>query len=259
MMRALYTAASGMMAQQMNIDNVSNNLANYQTTGYKKSSVSFEDLLYATTQEPNTKATGGTQIGMGVRATSTDRLFTQGGLQKTGNPFHVGIEGEGFFKVNMPDGKVGYTRAGDFRYNGKTNEVTTAAGHGIGVKIPSNFSNIKIDPTGKVTGTSNESADGMPETLGQIKLVKFLNPSGLKAMGGNMFAETDVSGSKVEGTPGDKSMGLGALAQGHLEKSNINIVEEMISIVQAQRSFEMSQKGVSAADEMMKMTNQLQR
>ena len=259
MMRALYTAASGMMAQQMNIDNVSNNLANYQTTGYKKSSVSFEDLLYATMQEPDTKATAGTQIGMGVRATSTDRLFTQGSLQKTGNPFHVGIEGNGFFKVNLPGGKVGFTRAGDFRYNGKTNEVTTSAGHSLGIKIPSNFSNIKISPTGEVTGVSNASADGKPETLGQIKLVKFLNPSGLKALGGNMFAETDVSGAKVEGNPGDKALGLGALAQGHLEKSNINIVEEMISIVQAQRSFEMSQKGVSAADEMMKMTNQLQR
>ena len=258
-MRGLYTAASGMMAQQMNIDNVSNNLANYQTTGYKKSSVSFEDLLYATVNEPGTKATAGTQIGMGVRATSTDRLFTQGSLQKTGNPFHVGIGGNGFFKDNMPGGKVAFTRAGDFRYNGKTNEVTTSAGHSIGVKIPSNFSNIKISPTGEVTGTSNESIDGKPEVLGQIKLVKFLNPSGLKAVGGNLFTETDVSGSKIEGTPGDKSKGLGALAQGQLEKSNINIVEEMISIFQAQRSFEMSQKGVSAADEMMKMTNQLQR
>jgi flagellar basal-body rod protein FlgG len=257
MMRALYTAASGMMAQQMNIDNVSNNLANYQTTGYKKSSVSFEDLLYATMQEPGTDATAGTQVGMGVRATSTDRLFTQGSLQKTGNPFHVGIEGNGFFKVNLKDGKTAFTRAGDFRYNGKTNEVTTSAGHGIGIKIPSNFSNIKISPTGEVTGISNESADGKPETLGQITLTKFLNPSGLKAVGGNLFVETDVSGSKVEGTPGDKSLGLGALAQGHLEKSNINIVEEMISIVQAQRSFEMSQKGVQTADEMMKMSNNL--
>lgn len=258
MMRALYTSASGMMAQQMNIDNVSNNLANYQTTGYKKSRVSFEDLLYATMQEPGTGATGGTQIGMGVRATSTERQFSQGGLQKTGNPFHVGIEGDGFFKVDLPDGKVGYTRAGDFKYDGKTNQVTTATGHPIGITVPSNMSNIKISPTGEVTGISNEG-DGKPEVLGQIKLVKFLNPSGLKALGGNMFAETDISGSKVEGTPGDKGLGLGALAQGHLEKSNINIVEEMISIVQAQRSFEMSQKGVQAADEMMKQTNQLSR
>lgn len=258
MMRALYTSASGMMAQQMNIDNVSNNLANYQTTGYKKSSVAFEDLLYATMQEPGTKATGGTQIGMGVRATSTDRLFSQGSLQKTGNPFHLGIEGEGFFKVTMPDGTAGYTRAGDFRYDGKTHQVTTAAGHPIGLSIPDNMSNIKISATGEVTGVSNEG-DGEPQVLGQIKLTKFLNPAGLKAIGGNMFAETDISGSKVEGVPGDKTLGLGAVAQGHLEKSNINIVEEMISIVQAQRSFEMSQKGVQAADEMMKQANQLQR
>lgn len=255
MMRALYTSASGMMAQQMNIDNVSNNLANYQTTGYKKSTVAFEDLLYATMQEPGSKGNT-TQIGMGVRATSTDRMFSQGSLQKTGNPFHVGIEGDGFFKVTLEDGRAGYTRAGDFRYDGKTNQVTTAGGQPIGVRIPENMSNIKISPNGEVTGVSNEG-DGSPEVLGQIKLCKFLNPSGLKAVGGNMFVETDVSGSKVEGTPGDKTLGLGALAQGHLEKSNINIVEEMISIVQAQRSFEMSQKGVQAADEMMRQTNQL--
>lgn len=257
MMRALYTAASGMMAQQMNIDNVSNNLANYQTTGYKKSSVAFEDLLYATMQEPNAKATAGTQVGMGVRATSTDRLFTQGGMQKTGNPFHVAIEGEGFFKVNLPDGKTGYTRAGDFRYNGKTNEITTAAGHSVGIKVPSDYTNVKISPEGEVTGTSSASVDGKPEVLGQLTLTKFLNPSGLRAVGGNMFVETDVSGSKIEGAPGNKQLGLGSLAQGHLEKSNINIVEEMISIVQAQRSFEMSQKGVQSADEMMKMSNNL--
>lgn len=257
MMRALYTSASGMMAQQMNIDNISNNLANYQTTGYKKSSVSFEDLLYATTQEPGTDSTAGTQIGMGVRATSTDRMFTQGSLQKTGNPFHVGIEGQGFFKVTTPEGKVAYTRAGDFRYDGKTNQVVTSSGQSLGIKIPSNYSNIEIAPNGEVTGVSGASADGKPEVLGQIKLTKFLNPSGLKAIGGNLFVETDVSGSKVEGTPGDQALGLGALAQGHLEKSNINIVEEMISIVQAQRSFEMSQKGVQSADEMMKMSNNL--
>lgn len=258
MMRALYTSASGMMAQQMNIDNVSNNLANYQTTGYKKSTVAFEDLLYATMQEPGTEATGGTQIGMGVRATSTDRQFSQGSLQKTGNPFHVGIEGDGFFKVTTAEGKVAYTRAGDFRYDGKSHQVTTASGEPIGVSIPENFSNIKIAPNGEVTGVSNEG-DGTPQHLGQIKLTKFLNPSGLKAIGGNLFVETDVSGSRVEGIPGDKQLGLGGLAQGHLEKSNINIVEEMISIVQAQRSFEMSQKGVQAADEMMKQANQLQR
>ena len=257
MMRALYTAASGMMAQQMNIDNVSNNLANYQTTGYKKSSVSFEDLLYATMQEPGTDATAGTQIGMGVRATSTDRLFTQGQMQKTGNPYHMAIDGEGFFKVNMPNGKTAYTRAGDFTYNGDTNQITTRAGHSLGITIPEGYSNIEITPKGEVRGISGESADGKPETLGQITLTKFLNPSGLKAVGGNMFVETDVSGSKVEGAPGDERLGLGAVAQGHLEKSNINIVEEMISIVQAQRSFEMSQKGVQSADEMMKMSNNL--
>ena len=256
MMRALYTSASGMMAQQLNIDNISHNLSNYQTTGFKKSRVSFEDLLYATLQEPGSEATAGTQIGMGVRAGSTQRMFTQGSLQKTGDPYHVAIQGDGFFKVNMPDGSTAYTRSGDFKYDGKTNQLTTSSGHAIGVKIPKDITNIQISAEGQITGT-RINGDGTPEPIGQLKLCRFLNPTGLQAIGGNLFKETEVSGTRTEGVPGQD--GLGALAQGHLEKSNINIVQEMINIVQAQRSFEMNQKGVQAADEMMRSTNQLQR
>lgn len=256
MMRALYTAASGMMAQQLNIDNISHNLANYQSTGFKKSRVTFEDLLYATLKDPGSEATAGTQIGMGVRAASTQRQFSQGTLQKTGNPFDVGIQGEGFFKVLMPDGTVAYTRDGSFKYDGKTQQLTTGSGYPIGVEIPKDLTNVQVGPDGSVTGV-RINGEGKPEEIGQIKVVRFLNPAGLKAIGGNLFVETDVSGARSEGTPGQD--GMGALAQFHLEKSNINIVEEMISIVQAQRAFEMNQKGVQAADEMMRMTNQLQR
>ena len=256
MMRALYTSASGMMAQQLNIDNISHNLANFQTTGFKKSRVAFEDLLYATLQEPGSEATSGTQIGMGVRAASTQTMFTQGTLQKTGDPYHMAIEGDGFFKVQLPNGEVGFTRCGDFKYDGKTNQLVSSSGFPVGVEIPKDLTNIEVTSSGEIKGV-RINGDGKPETVGQLKLCRFLNPSGLKAVGGNTYVETEVSGARTEGIPGQN--GLGVLAQGHLEKSNINIVEEMISIVQAQRSFEMNQKGIQAADEMMKMTNQLQR
>lgn len=256
MMRALYTAASGMMAQQLNIDNISHNLANYQSTGFKKSRVDFQDLLYATLRDPGTEATAGTQIGMGVRAASTQRLFTQGSLQMTGNPFDVAIQGEGFFKVTLPDGTLAYTRDGAFKYDGETRQIVTSAGYPVGVEIPKDATNIEILENGEVRAILLNS-DGKPEKIGQIRLVRFLNPSGLQAIGGNLYVETPVAGAKVEDIPGQN--GMGALAQGYLEKSNINVVEEMIAIVQAQRAFEMNQKGVQAADEMMRMTNQLQR
>ena len=256
MMRALYTAASGMMAQQTNIDNISNNLANYQSTGFKKSRVSFEDLLYATMESPGAESTGGkTQIGMGVRTMSTQKQFSQGQLQETKDPYNVAIDGEGFFKVKTPDGQVAYTRDGSFNMN-KEGHLCLHNGADLGVKIPADMSNITIEGDGKIMGT-RLNGDGKPEQVGQITVTKFLNPSALKAVGGNLYTETEACGNKTEETPGKN--GCGVLAQGYLEKSNINIVEEMINIVTAQRSFEMNQKGVQAADEMMRATNQLQR
>jgi flagellar basal-body rod protein FlgG len=257
MMRALYTSASGMMAQQSNIDNISNNLANYQSTGFKKSRVSFEDLLYATLETPGAEATGGkTQIGMGVRQVGTQKMFTQGQLQQTNNPYDVAVDGEGFFQVDMADGTKAYTRDGAFKYDGKTNQIITSSGRPLGIEIPKDVTNIEITPEGEIKGT-RLNGDGKQETIGQLKLTRFLNANGLQAIGGNLYVETPSCGAKTEDIPGKN--GLGVLAQGHLEKSNINIVEEMISIVQAQRSFEMNQKGVQAADEMMRQVNQLQR
>lgn len=255
MMRALYTAASGMMAQQMNMDNISNNLANVQSTGFKKTRVDFQDLLYATMKDPGTEATAGTQIGMGVRASSTERQFSQGSLQKTNNPYDVAIQGEGFFQVKMADGSVAYTRDGAFKYDGETQQICTAGGQPIGINIPKDVTNVEVRPNGEVFGV-RINGDGQAEKVGQIKLTRFLNPAGLQAIGGNLYVATPVAGAKSEDVPGQN--GMGVLAQGHLEKSNINVVEEMISIVQAQRAFEMNQKGVQAADEMMRMTNQLQ-
>lgn len=269
MMRALYTAASGMMAQQLNIDNISNNLANVQSVGFKKSRVDFQDLLYAHMQDPNATSTGGTQIGMGVRVASTQKHFTQGSVQRTDNPYDLAIQGDGFFTVKTPDGEA-YSRDGSLKYDATKGEITNGAGFSImvkddkgvhyGLKMPKDATNFTVDPDGVVHVTDKEGKD---LKIGQLMLTKFLNPNGLKAIGGNLYVNSPdmkgIAGSHTVGTPNDKKLGFGGIAQGHLEKSNINVVEEMISIVQAQRAFEMSQKGVQAADEMMRMTNQMQK
>jgi flagellar basal-body rod protein FlgG len=266
MMRALYTAASGMMAQQLNIDNISNNLANVQSVGFKKSRVDFQDLLYAHMQDPNATATSGTQIGMGVRVASTQKLFSQGTLQRTDNPYDMAIQGDGFFSVKTPDG-VAYTRDGSFKFDGEKNEIVNSSGFsievkdtqghvGYGLKVPRGVTGVTVDPDGKIKGTD---MGGKDVELGSIQLTKFLNPAGLKAVGGNLYLATPIAGEHVTGSPNDTKLGMGGIAQGHIEKSNINVVEEMIGIVQAQRAFEMSQKGVQSADEMMRMTNQMQK
>ncbi len=252
MMRGMYAAATGMMAQQLNIDNITNNLANVESTSFKRSRVDFQDLLYAHYQDPNTGATAGTQIGMGVRAASTQKIFTQGRISRTGNNFDVAIQGDGFFRVTLPNGEVAYTRDGAFRLN-KDGELVTQAGYRIGVKIPKDFTNVQIKPNGEVWATHiNETK---PRKIGQIKLTRFLNPAGLKAIGGNLYKATEVCGAQTTDIPGQN--GLGVLAQGFLEKSNVNVVAEMMNIIQAQRAYEMAQKGVQAADEMTRMANQL--
>lgn len=271
MMRALYTAASGMMAQQLNIDNISNNLANVQSVGFKKSRVDFQDLLYAHMQDPNATATGGTQIGMGVRVASTQKQFSQGSVQRTDSPYDLAIQGDGFFTVKTPDGEA-YTRDGSLKYDSTKGEIVNGAGFSVlskdpssgkisyGLKMPKDATNFTVDPDGMVHVTDKEGKD---VKIGQLMLTKFLNPNGLKAIGGNLYVNSPdmrgIAGSHTVGAPNDTKLGTGGIAQGHLEKSNINVVEEMISIVQAQRAFEMSQKGVQAADEMMRMTNQMQK
>jgi flagellar basal-body rod protein FlgG len=259
MLRSLYSAASGLEAQQANIDTISNNLANVQSTGFKKSRIEFEDLMYAHMQGPNTSATTGTQIGLGVRTTSTQMLFTQGTLQQTNNPYDFAIKGEGFFAVQTPDG-VRYTRDGGFKYDATKGEIVTANGcsvqtdRGFGLKVPKDVTGLEVAADGKVSGVDSL---GAKRDLGHITLTRFLNPSGLESVGGNMYRETQICGSKNVGTPGDEKAGFGIVVQGSLEKSNINVVEEMVNIMQAQRAFEMAQKGVQSADEMARQINQL--
>lgn len=252
MMRGLYTAASGMMAQQMNIDNISNNLANVQSNSFKASRVDFQDLLYAHSQDPNTEATAGTQIGMGVRAASTQKVFSQGSIARTGNNFDVAIQGDGFFRVTLPDGQTAYTRDGAFRLD-KDGGIVTQAGYQTGINVPKDYTNVVIKPNGEVFATHVN--DVKPTKIGQMQLTRFLNPAGLKAIGGNLYSKTDVCGAETTDIPGQN--GLGIVAQGFLEKSNVNVVVEMMNIVQAQRAYEMAQKGVQAADEMTRMANQL--
>ena len=254
MLRGLYTAASGMAAQQANIDNIANNLANIQTTGYKKSRLDFEDLLYSHTKDPGSDATVGTQIGMGVRSIGTQQIFTDGSLLQTGRDMDVAIQGQGFFEVSMPNGKKGYTRDGSLKMDAEGN-LLSGSGYSLGVKVPKDVTNLVIEPDGTIKGTPISSTQ--PQTIGKLELVRFLNPSGLKAIGGNLFERTPVAGDLFKGTPGKD--GLGSLAQGHLEKANVNVIEEMISIVSAQRAYEMNQKGVQASDEMARNANQLQK
>lgn len=257
MMRALYTAASGMMAQQLNIDNITNNLANVNSTAYKKSRVEFSDLLYANMQD-SSGAPEGAQIGLGVRSATTQRLYNTGTLEQTGNNFDVAIQDQpgavSFMSVTLPSGEIVYTRDGALQRDGQGN-LTTSAGFPIGIRVPADVTNVTIDPNGQVKGTPVAGTE--PQLLGQIKLTRFLNPAGLQALGGNLYRATTAAGEKITATPGEN--GTGTVAQGFLEKSNVNVVEEMINIIQAQRAYEMNSKSVQSADEMMRMTNQLQK
>ncbi len=262
MLRALKTAALGMTAQKLNVDVISNNLANVNTNGFKKSSVEFQDLLYETIESGETNRRNGLekpghiQIGLGNRPIATYRSFSQGNISETGNPLDVAIDGKGFIQVELSDGSYAYTRDGALKINSDGQLVTNA-----GLKI---FPEITIPET---TNSINISQDGVvsvmlegqnqPEELGQIELVSFMNPAGLKARGSNLYEVTEASGQPVFGLPSEGAMGR--LVQGYLEKSNVDIAQEMIKLIVAQRAYEVNSKAVKTADELMSMTNNLKR
>lgn len=260
MMRALYTAASGMQAQQDSIDIIANNLANVESTGYKKQRLEFKDMLYSQIQQPGQvtedgQTPGGMMVGMGVKTAGTQTIFGGSSSYKaTNNPMDVAIKGDGFFKVYRKDGTTAYTRDGAFRVNDQ-GELVTSTDDKLGIKIPKDASNITIDKSGVITATL--AGKDRPQVIGQLNLVKFLNPQGLVNLGSNLYRKTPSCGSEMEGNPG--TSGFGEVQQGYLEKSNVNVVEEMISIVQAQRAYEMSSKGIKAAEEMQRLASQLQR
>ena len=262
MIRALYIAATGMEAQQLNIDIISNNLANVNTTGFKKSRGDFQDLLYQTLRLPGAPSGTGTQIpagiqlGSGVRTASVNRIFTQGDFENTQNALDLAIEGEGFFQILMPDGSVAYTRSGTFKQD-SSGRIVTPDGYPLEppITIPSDALNISIDSDGTVSVL--QPSNPVPTEIGNIQLVRFTNPSGLRSIGKNLFVTTAASGEPVTGTPGED--GFGTIAQGFLEASNVNIAEELVDLIVSQRAYEINSKAIQTADEMLHIANEIKR
>jgi flagellar basal-body rod protein FlgG len=242
-----------MLAQQTSMDATANNLANVNTTGYKRGRTAFQDLLY-TKLTPQDAAAQGSQVGVGVRVAGVQTQFEQGALQRTDQPLDVAIQGEGFFEVTRPDGTKGYTRAGNFTTNAQ-GKLTTADGNAVSppVTIPSNASDITITAAGVINGT----VAGKSTRLGQLGVVTFQNPYGLSSAGNNLYDVTAASGTPRTGTPGQK--GMGSITQGALEMSNVNSVDEMVGMVSTQRAYEAVSKVISASDEMLGQANQLRR
>ena len=261
MIRALYTAASGMNAQQLNLDNIANNLANSSTSGFQQRRMQFTDLLYQSDVMPGSAATQGTtvaagmQIGLGVRPGSTEILQTQGNLASTGNPLDIAIQGAGFFQVLLPNGQTGYTRAGAFQLDAQ-GAVVTADGNPLqpGITIPANATNISIGTDGTVTVSLPGQAQA--SKVGTIQTAAFANPGGLNSVGRNTYLPTAASGDAIVGSPGGTE-GLGSLQQNTIEQSNVSVVEQFVEMIVAQRSYESNSRVVKAADEMLQQLNQL--
>jgi len=263
MIRALYSAASGMSAQEMNIDNIAHNLSNANTTGYKMRRAQFQDLLYQTMVQPGSAAgqqtvvPTGLQIGLGTRASSNEILFTQGAFSQTDNPLDMVIQGKGFFQVRRPSGELAYTRAGNFHLD-RDGGIVNSDGNPLEpqITIPPDAQQISIAQDGTVSYTQpNQTA---AQQAGQIQLANFQNPAGLNSLGGNLYSPTDASGDATVGTPGGQE-GMGSVMQGYTEQSNVSIVEEFINLIQAQRGYEANSKVVKAADDMYQQVNNLTR
>jgi len=251
-----------MEAQQLNLDVTANNLANVGTTGFKKSRVDFQDLLYQTirtagaTQAQGVQVPTGIQVGLGTRTGATQKIFTPGDLQQTGNSLDVAIEGDGFFQVMLPSGEIAYTRDGSFKKDG-TGKMVTSDGYPVQpeITIPAEASDITVGEDGTVTAMVAGQKD--PQQLGQIQLVKFLNPAGLMNQGRNIVMASASSGEPITGTPGQD--GLGTLAGGYVEMSNVKVVEEMVNLITAQRAYEVNSKSIQTADEMLSIANNIRR
>jgi flagellar basal-body rod protein FlgG len=260
-MRALSIAASGMAAQQLNVDVISHNIANMNTTAYKRQRAEFQDMLYQNMERPGSTSSAsgavlplGIQIGVGVRADAVGRVTEQGGMAATQNPYDIAINGRGFFQITLPSGQTAYTRAGNFAVNAD-GALVTADGYAVepSITVPQEATAIQITRDGIVEVTTSASPD--PQQLGQIEIASFINPAGLEAIGDNLYLETPASGTATTATPG--SPGLGTLMQGYLEMSNVNAVEEISALIVAQRAYEMNARVITAADEMLQSTTQL--
>ncbi len=260
-MRALSIAATGMLAQQTNVEVIANNLANMNTTAYKMQRAEFQDLLYQNVERPGSASadTGavlpaGIQIGVGVRTAATYRITNQGNLASTGNPYDVAINGKGYFHITMPDGTDAYTRAGAFSLS-PDGQIVTDKGYVVapGLAVPTDAVSVTINSQGQVQAL--QGGQTAPQTIGQFELARFPNDGGLQATGDNLFTETAASGAVITGLPG--SPGYGSIQQGYLETSNVNSVQEITDLITAQRAYEMNSKVVSAADQMLQITSKM--
>jgi len=262
MMRSLWTAASGMVAQQANIDVISNNLANANTTGFKKSRTDFQDLMYqnmrkaGSTTGPDSQLPTGIQLGHGVRQVATQKIYTEGSFQSTGNSLDMAIEGDGFYQITMPDGTISYTRDGAFKQDSQ-GRVVTSEGYPLepAITIPQGATDLSISSDGRVTATI--PGQTTPQDLGQIQLARFVNPAGLDSMGRNLLKETAASGAPVATNPGTD--GAGTIQQKYLEMSNVQVVEEMVNMIVAQRAYEINSKAITTSDTMMETAANLKR
>ncbi|MBI5344091.1 MAG: flagellar basal-body rod protein FlgG [Deltaproteobacteria bacterium] len=262
MLRALWTASTGMEAQQLNIDIISHNLANVNTTGFKKSRADYQDLLYqeiksaGASSSPSTMVPTGIQIGQGVRTVSTEKIFAQGNFRQSGNPLDLAVEGDGFFQVTMPAGQTAYTRTGEFKVD-SDGRLVTSDGFTVEpqISIPQDALAITISADGIVSVRQPNITT--PTQVGNLELARFINPAGLQSIGKNLFLPSAASGDAVTGAPG--STGLGTIAQGFLEMSNVSVVEEMVNMIAAQRAYEINSKAIQTSDEMLQTANAMKR
>ena len=262
MLRALSTAATGMEAQQLNIDTIAHNLANINTSGYKQRKAQFQDLLYQNIRQAgaaNTATTDipvGLQIGLGTKAVATDIIFTQGDFSSTGNSLDLVIQGQGFFQVRQTNGQIAYTRNGNFHLN-RDGNIVTSEGDLLEpqITIPQDQTSITIGSDGTVS--IQQSGQAQPQQVGKIELASFQNPAGLQNMGKSLFTSSQSSGDAVTGTPGEN--GLGSLLQGYVEQSNVSVVEEMVNMIVSQRAYEANSKVIRTADEMFSQANNVVR
>ena len=260
MIRSLWISKTGLDAQQTNLDVIANNLANVSSNGFKRSRAVFEDMLYQTLRQPGaqssqqTQLPTGLQVGTGVRPVATERIFTQGNLQLTGNSLDLAINGQGFLQVQMPDGTTGYTRDGSLHVDAQGQVVTSNGNHLLpAITIPPGAQKITIGNDGTVSVQLASSA--IPTNVGTIQLANFVNPAGLQPLGQNLYTESASSGTPQVNAPGTN--GMGQLNQGYVETSNVNVVEELVSMIQAQRAYEINSKAITTSDQMLQRLSQL--
>ena len=257
---SLYSAASGMEAQQLNLNVIANNLANVNTPGFKRSQISFQDLLYQKPRATGSQDSGGNilptgiEVGNGTKVAATGKIFTQGDLTSTGQNLDIAIQGDGFYEVQRPDGTTAYTRDGSFKLS-PTGQVTTSDGLPVlsGFQsVPTGTTSIAVSSDGQVTYTTASGTQTF-----RLQLSRFANPAGLQSLGGNLYAETTASGTPETGSPGEQ--GFGTTMQGYVEASNVNIVQEMVNLITAQRAYEINSKSIQTSDEMLQNVNQMKR